>query len=73
MSKLASRSNLSLAKRLQIWRQQNSTSICHAWIDTDIREIIDYNCKVWRFDWHTRIFWNAHFYRKETVALLVRN
>jgi hypothetical protein len=45
----------------------------HAWIDTDIREIIDYTCKVWRFDWDTKIFWNAHFYRKEAVALLVRN
>jgi SAM-dependent methyltransferase len=45
----------------------------HTWIDADLREIIDYTCKVWRFDWHTVIFWNAHFYRKETVALLVRN
>jgi SAM-dependent methyltransferase len=45
----------------------------HAWIDADLREIIDYTCKVWRFDWNTVIFWNAHFYRKETVVLLVRN
>lgn len=45
----------------------------HAWIDVDLREIIDYTCKVWRFSWHTVIFWNAHFYRKEMVALLVRN
>jgi SAM-dependent methyltransferase len=45
----------------------------HARIDTDILEIIDYTCKVWRFDWHTRIFGDAHFYRKEAVALLVRN
>lgn len=45
----------------------------HAWIDSDLREILDYTCHVWHFDWRTTILWNAHFYRKETVALLVRN
>jgi SAM-dependent methyltransferase len=45
----------------------------HAWIDADLREIFDYTRQVWRFDWRTMILWNAHFYRKETVALLVRD
>ncbi|PYU29224.1 MAG: methyltransferase type 11 [Acidobacteria bacterium] len=44
----------------------------HAWIDADLREILDYTRQVWNFDWHTVISWNAHFYRKETVALLTR-
>ena len=45
----------------------------HTWIDDDLREILEYTRHVWRFDWRPVIFWNAHFYRKESVALLVRN
>jgi SAM-dependent methyltransferase len=44
----------------------------HAWIDQDIREIIEYTRNVWRLNWQPVVFWNAHFYRKETVALLKR-
>ena len=73
MSKLASRSNLSSAKRPQIWRQQNSTSIITPGLTPTSEKSSTIPAKVWRFDWHTRIFWDAHFYRKEAVALLVRN
>ena len=45
----------------------------HSWIDADVREIIDFTRQIWKFDWQPVIFWNAHFYRKETVLLLVRN
>lgn len=44
----------------------------HVWIDRDLREIIDYTRQVWGFDWRPVKFWNAHFYRKEAVALLLR-
>jgi len=44
----------------------------HAWTDKDLREILDYTCDVWGFNWQRTILWNAHFYRKESVALLVR-
>ena len=42
----------------------------HAWIDKDLREIIDYTINTWRLDWRLVVFWDAHFYRKETVAVL---
>jgi SAM-dependent methyltransferase len=45
----------------------------HSWIDADVREIVDYTRQVWHFNWQAVIFWNAHFYRKETVVLLLRN
>ncbi len=45
----------------------------HAWIDRDIRDIIDYTRSTWQLNWAPVVFWNAHFYRKETVAVLRRN
>ncbi len=42
----------------------------HAWIDKDLREIIDYTINTWHLDWRPVVFWHAHFYRKETVAVL---
>lgn len=45
----------------------------HAWTDADLREIIEFTREKWRLEWEARIFWGAHFYRKEAVALLVRH
>lgn len=45
----------------------------HAWTDADLHEILDFTRQVWRLEWEPEIFWGAHFYRKEVVALLVRN
>lgn len=45
----------------------------HVWTDADIEELIDHTRVSWKLDWRPAIFWRAHFYRKETVALLVRN
>lgn len=42
------------------------------WIDDDVREIIDFTRREWRFDWKPAVFWGAHFYRKETTVVLVR-
>lgn len=42
----------------------------HAWIDRDIREIIEYTRNEWHLEWRPVVFWNAHFYRKETVTIL---
>ena len=44
----------------------------HVWIDDDIREIIDFTRREWRLNWEPVVFWGAHFYRKETTVLLVR-
>lgn len=42
----------------------------HVWIDRDMREIIEYTRNVWDLTWKAVVFWNAHFYRKEIVAVL---
>ena len=42
----------------------------HVWTDGDIEEIIDYTRRSFQLDWARALFWNAHFYRKETVMLL---
>jgi len=42
----------------------------HVWIDRDIQEIVDYTRDAWGLSWKPVVFWNAHFYRKETVAIL---
>jgi len=42
----------------------------HVWIDRDMSEIIEYTRSVWRLAWEPVVFWNAHFYRKETVTVL---
>ncbi|MFZ3340588.1 MAG: methyltransferase domain-containing protein [Terriglobales bacterium] len=44
----------------------------HVWIDSDICEIIDFTRREWRLDWEPAVFWGAHFYRKETMVVLVR-
>jgi SAM-dependent methyltransferase len=45
----------------------------HVWIDNDVREIIDFTRREWRFNWEPAVFWGAHFYRKETTVVLVRS
>ena len=49
---------------------QNYSIHYHAWIDSDMREIIGYTRDELRLKWQPLVFWNAHFYRKETVFLL---
>jgi SAM-dependent methyltransferase len=44
----------------------------HVWIDDDVREIIDFTRREWRLNWEPVVFWGAHFYRKETTVLLIR-
>ncbi|MFQ5694552.1 MAG: class I SAM-dependent methyltransferase, partial [Terriglobia bacterium] len=38
----------------------------HAWIDEDLREMVDYTRTAWGLRWRAKVFWGAHFYRKET-------
>jgi SAM-dependent methyltransferase len=45
----------------------------HVWIDDDVREIVDFTRREWRLNWEPVVFWGAHFYRKETTVVLVRN
>ena len=42
----------------------------HVWTDADVRELIDFTRKSWNLAWAPVLFWNAHFYRKETTVLL---
>jgi SAM-dependent methyltransferase len=49
---------------------QNYSIHYHVWTDCDLKEIIDYTRTAWRLDWQPVVFWNAHFFRKETVTLL---
>jgi SAM-dependent methyltransferase len=44
----------------------------HVWIDDDVREIVDFTRREWRLNWEPVVFWGAHFYRKETTVLLIR-
>jgi SAM-dependent methyltransferase len=44
----------------------------HVWIDDDVREIVDFTRREWRLNWEPVVFWGAHFYRKETTVVLVR-
>jgi hypothetical protein len=42
----------------------------HVWTDQDLRDIIDYTMSTLRLAWSPKIFWCAHFYRKEAIVLL---
>jgi len=44
----------------------------HAWIDDDIREIVDFTRTTWGLEWDPVVFWRARPYRKETTVLLKR-
>jgi len=44
----------------------------HVWIDADVQELINFTRSSWNLRWQAVVFWGAHFYRKETVALLMR-
>lgn len=58
------------AQELQALMAMNYSIHYHVWTDHDLREIITYTRSVWHLDWEPLVFWNAHFYRKETVTLL---
>jgi SAM-dependent methyltransferase len=42
----------------------------HVWTDEDVRALIDYTRQSMNLQWRPVIFWKAHFYRKECIALL---
>lgn len=44
----------------------------HAWIDDDVREIVDFTQSAWRLEWDLVVFRRARSYRKETTVLLRR-
>jgi SAM-dependent methyltransferase len=57
-------------RHLHSLMEMNYSIHYHAWIDQDLRDIIDYTRHAWRLAWRPIVFWKAHFYRKETVAVL---
>jgi SAM-dependent methyltransferase len=57
-------------QELRALMEQNYSIHYHAWIDRDLEEIIDYGRITWHLDWKPVVFWDAHFYRKETVIVL---
>ncbi|MGA3210690.1 MAG: methyltransferase domain-containing protein [Terriglobales bacterium] len=44
----------------------------HAWIDSDIEEMIQFTRTAWDLQWRIRVFLRAHFYRKECALILAR-
>ncbi len=64
------RQSADFERELQKLMAQNYSIHYHVWIDRDLREVIEYTRNVWRLDWEPVVFWNAHFYRKETVTIL---
>jgi predicted SAM-dependent methyltransferase len=44
----------------------------HAWIDEDIREMVEYTRDQMQLRWRPVVFWRAHIYRKECVLMLQR-
>jgi predicted SAM-dependent methyltransferase len=44
----------------------------HAWIDEDVRELLEYTRQSMRFDWECVLFLPARFYRKECAVVLRR-
>lgn len=57
-------------KELNSLMARNYSIHYHAWIDRDMSEIIEYTRDKLRLAWRPVVFWNAHFYRKETVFIL---
>jgi predicted SAM-dependent methyltransferase len=44
----------------------------HVWTTDDVRELLEHTQKGMKLRWQPRVFWGAHFYRKEIVVLLQR-
>lgn len=53
--------------------EKNYSIHYHVWIDDDLQEVIDYTRSALHLNWRAIVLWNAHFYRKEVVALLRKN
>lgn len=64
------RQSAQFEQELQALMARNYSIHYHVWIDDDLREIIEYTRRTWRLEWRPIVFWNAHFYRKETVTIL---
>jgi len=45
----------------------------HVWTDEDVRELIEFTQQSWRLAWEPKVFWRAHFYRKECIVLLQKS
>ena len=56
--------------QLKSLMDENYSIHYHVWIDRDMSEIIEYTRNAWRLKWDPVVFWDAHFYRKETVTVL---
>ena len=45
----------------------------HVWTDRDVREILDYTICEWKLAWRPLLIWDAHYYRKEVVAVMKKD
>jgi predicted SAM-dependent methyltransferase len=45
----------------------------HVWTTDDLRELLEYTRTSMKLAWQPVVFWGAHFYRKESIALLQRD
>ena len=44
----------------------------HVWTTEDLRELLEHTRTAMKLAWRPAVFWGAHFYRKEAIALLRR-
>jgi SAM-dependent methyltransferase len=44
----------------------------HVWTTEDLRELLRHTQTAMKLAWRPAVFWGAHFYRKETIAVLQR-
>ena len=59
-------------QQMKILLRQHYSIHYHVWTDEDVGQMVEYTRQNWGFDWKTKLFWRAHFYRKEAVVLLAR-
>jgi predicted SAM-dependent methyltransferase len=67
------RSHAGFIAHVQCLMEMDYSIHYHAWTSADIRELLAHTQRDLHLAWQPIIFWNAHFYRKETVALLRRD
>lgn len=55
---------------VQCLMEMNYSIHYHVWTDNDLKEIIEYTRRSCHMQWTPVVFWNAHFYRKEVIAVI---
>ncbi|MCI0352224.1 MAG: class I SAM-dependent methyltransferase [Acidobacteriales bacterium] len=68
-----SRGSAEFAQELERLLKMDYSIHYHVWTTEDVRELLEHTRTEMRLAWQPMVFWGAHFYRKEIIALLQRN